>query len=321
MNQEQILNEISKIENPYTGEQLNLEALDIKMQIEDEKVIIEMNNLGEDEEKNRTINRAIIRLLKIDFKFMSVKLTNRVVKAKKENETMIADQTKVIAVISGKGGVGKSQVTANLARVKAAQGYKVGIIDADIYGYSIPKILGLYGEPEVINNKIMPLVSKEGIEVVSTQYFIEGNENKAIVWRAPMLNKMLKHFFNDLLWNEQLDYIFIDMPPGTGDIMLNIHSYVEDLAAVVVTTANEDAAHVAVRAGSLAKELNFKLLGVIENMSYYLHNDEKLAIFGAGGGDMVAKELEVGMLGQIRIDASQVDNIVDYQEIVKNMEV
>ncbi len=320
MNQEHIIKAIEKIANPYTEELVDLTDLDIEMEMEPDKVIITMNHLGDDEEKNRMFNRAIIRLLKIDFKIRSVKLTNRVVEKVSGTEAMIHPKTKVIAVISGKGGVGKSQVTVNLARTLAKAGKKVGIIDADIYGYSIPKILGLYGEPEVIDSKIMPLKSIEGIEVVSTQYFIENNENKAIVWRAPMLNKMLKHFFNDLRWSSELDYIFIDMPPGTGDIMLNINSYIEEMSAVVVTTANQDAAHVAVRAGSLAKELNFNLYGVIENMSYYDHNGEHLPIFGSGGGNFVAEELKVPLIGQIQIDHTGEKIKHDYEKIVENME-
>ncbi len=320
MNQEQIINAIGKINNPYTEKFVNLDDLQLEMDIEENKVIITMNNLGTDEEKNRMFNRAIIRLLKIDYKIKSVKLTNRVMKSEKENEAMISPKTKVIAIISGKGGVGKSQVTVNLAKTYAKQGKKVGIIDADIYGYSVPKILNLYGEPEVVENKIMPLVSVEGIEVVSTQYFIENNENKAIVWRAPMLNKMLKHFFNDLCWSSELDYIFIDMPPGTGDIMLNINSYIEEMSAVLVTTANEDAAHVAVRAGNLAQELNFNLYGVVENMSYYVHNDEQIAIFGSGGGELVAKELNVPLLGKIQIDHTGEKAQYDYKNVAKNME-
>ncbi len=319
MNQEQILNDIQKIENPYTNQAVDLNELDLEMDFTEDKVIIILNNLGNDEEKNRMLNRAIIRLLKIDYQIKSVKLTNRVVAADEEQKA-INNKTKVIAIISGKGGVGKSQVTVNLARTYQKHGKKVGIIDADIYGYSIPKILGLYGEPEVSNNKIKPLKSAEGIEVVSTQYFIESNENKAIVWRAPMLNKMLNHFFNDLRWSQELDYIFIDMPPGTGDIMLNINSHVEEMAAILVTTPNPDAAHVAVRAGSLAKELNFDMLGVIENMSYYVHNEEKLAIFGAGGAQTVATELAIPMLGQIQLDPTQQLYQDDYEQVYQVME-
>lgn len=321
MSQEQILYEINKIIDPYTNQSVDLVKLAIELEMADDKVVITFNNLGDDEEKNRSFNRAITRMLKIDLGIKSVKLTNRPTTEKDpEKLNAINPKTKVIAIISGKGGVGKSQVTANLAREYVKNGHKVGIIDADIYGYSMPKIFNLYGEPEVIDNKIMPLKTSEGIELVSTQYFIENNENKAIVWRAPMLNKMLKHFFNDLIWSQELDFIFIDMPPGTGDVMLNINSYLEEMSTILVTTANMDAAHVALRAGSLAKELNLDLLGVIENMSYYEHKGEKLAIFGSGGAKYVANELEIPLIGQIQIDTSGEKVLKDYQQIYTKLE-
>ncbi len=320
MNKKEVLQALSTLENPYTNKLVDFSQVEHNLELEADKVILEFKELGEEEEKNRLFNRAIVRLLKIDLGYKSVRLTHIKTDEKvEESAKVISNQTKVVAIMSGKGGVGKSQVTVNLARKYANLGKKVGVIDADIYGYSIPKIMDLYGEPEVENQKIIPLMSKEGIEVVSTQYFIEENANKAIVWRAPMLTKMMNHFFNDVKWNQELDYLFIDMPPGTGDVTLNLNKFVEEMDAIIVTTASLDASYVAVRAGSLATDLRFNVLGVIENMSYYEHNGEKLAIFGENGGKLVADELGVDLLGKIQIDPTQTKVINDYEQIVNKL--
>ncbi len=320
MNKEEILQALSTLENPYTNELVNFKQIKHNLELESDKVILEFEELGEEEEKNRLFNRAIVRLLKVELGYKSVRLTHiKEAKPAENTAKAINDNTKVVAIMSGKGGVGKSQVTVNLARSFAKLGKKVGIIDADIYGYSVPKIMNLYGEPEVEDQKIIPLTSQEGIEVVSTQYFIEENANKAIVWRAPMLTKMMNHFFNDVKWNQELDYLFIDMPPGTGDITLNLNKFVEEMDAIIVTTASPDASYVAVRAGTLANDLNFNVLGVIENMSYYEHNGEKLAIFGENGGKLVAKELGVDVIGKVQIDPSHKKIVNDYKQITSKL--
>ncbi len=321
MNKIEVIKALNTLKNPYTSELIDFNQVEHNLELEADKVILDFKELGEEEEKNRLFNRAIIRLLKIDLGYKSVRLTH--IKADQkvnESTSAINDNTKVVAIMSGKGGVGKSQVTVNLAREYAKQGKKVGIIDADIYGYSIPKIMELYGEPLVEEQKIVPLISKEKIEVVSTQYFIEDNANKAIVWRAPMLTKMMNHFFNDVKWNQELDYLFIDMPPGTGDVTLNLNKFVEEASAIIVTTASPDASHVAVRAGMLANDLNFNVLGVIENMSYYEHKGEKIAIFGTGGGKLVAEELNVELIGKIQIDHTMVKSSDDYKKIIERLE-
>lgn len=304
MNREKLIIEINKLINPYTKSNVDFKKFMTDVDINEDKINLEYKLLGDDGNLNKLFNRELIKLLKTELKFSSVKLTHPQDKTVLNNDKKlrIAANTKVLAIMSGKGGVGKSQATVNIARQLVADGKKVAIMDVDIYGYSIPKILDLYDIPPVENELIMPLVSKEGIEVISSQYFIENNENKAIIWRASLLNKLMAHFFQDVAWSQDLDFILLDLPPGTGDITLNIGTYVTDVDAILVTTSNPDAAHVALRSGLMARDINFNLLGVIENMSYYMHNSEKLAIFGSGGASHVSSELDIPIITQIPIN-------------------
>jgi ATP-binding protein involved in chromosome partitioning len=212
----------------------------------------------------------------------------------------LAKKAKIIAIASGKGGVGKSSVTANLAYAMTSLGKKVGIIDADVYGANMPKILDI--ETLELNGtedgKVYPYL-KDGIEVVSTEFFVE--EDKALMWRGPMLGKVLKIFFEDTIWNQELDYLLIDLPPGTGDVMMDVNNFVPDAKIVLVTTPHPSASHIAIKAGFAAKDLNQDIIGVIENMSFYEVNDEKHYIFGKGGGEVVADKLLVPLLSQIPI--------------------
>ncbi len=318
MENKQIMTKLNQLINPYTGEAVDFEQIEHEIKYEGKTVIFTYAPLGDDEEKNRDFNRSIVRTLKIDLAIPSVRIVQIPLSDVNEEETeAVAGQ--IIAIMSGKGGVGKSQVTVNLARALNAAGKKVGIIDADIYGYSIPKILDLYGEPNVINQKIIPLV-KENIEVMSTQYFIGENANEAVAWRAPMLNKMMQHLFNDVAWNKNLDYLLIDLPPGTGDVFLNLPNYTEDLKSLLVTTPHQDAAHVALRAGKLAKDLKFDLLGIIENMSYYEHNNEKLAIFGHEGANIVAENLASEVICRIPITTDNTEIVKALKPVINKIE-
>lgn len=301
MNEQQILEGLANITNPYTNNKFDIQKDIVKLEVIDDKVVVELLN-SNDENSNKLINRTVVKYLKVDLGFKYVKISfTEAKKAEVVKETHTKITAKFVAVVSGKGGVGKSKVTALLAKSYIEKGYKVGIIDCDIYGYSIPKILDVYGEPDVVGGKIIPLKSKEGIEVISTQYFIANNENQPIIWRASLLDSMMNHFFNDVKFSDDLDYIFIDMPPGTGDIHLNLSKYVSNVDCLVVTTAQEDAAYVAVRAGMMANDINLNIRGVIENMSYYNHNGEKLHIFGDKGGQQVAQELNTQILATLEI--------------------
>jgi ATP-binding protein involved in chromosome partitioning len=214
--------------------------------------------------------------------------------------------TRVYAVASGKGGVGKSSVTVNLAAAMAADGLKVGVVDADIYGHSVPRMLGVDGRPTQVENMIMP-PSANGVKVISIGMFTPGNA--PVVWRGPMLHRALQQFLADVYWGD-LDVLLLDLPPGTGDIAISVAQLVPNAEILVVTTPQQAAAEVAERAGSIAVQTHQKIVGVVENMSGMPcpHCDEIVDVFGSGGGQSVAEGLTrttgatVPVLGQIPID-------------------
>ena len=196
--------------------------------------------------------------------------------------------TRVYAISSGKGGVGKSSMTVNLASAMATQGLNVGIVDADIYGFSIPQMMGVRTAPQVVDNMIIPPVA-HGVKVISIGMFMP--DNSPVVWRGPMLHRALEQFFADVYWGD-LDTLLIDLPPGTGDIAISVAQLIPNAEIVVVTTPQAAAAEVAERAGMMAKQTNQRVVGVIENMSYLAMPDgSKMPLFGAGGGDAVAVRL------------------------------
>lgn len=204
----------------------------------------------------------------------------------------------LIAVASGKGGVGKSTVTVNLALALSKLGKEVGIIDADIHGFSIPRLLGLKDQPRAYNeNEIIPPEEK-GIKVMSMGSFVE--EENPVIWRAPLLLGALQQFMQDVHWGE-LDYLLLDLPPGTGDMALNIMQKLPHAEILVVTTPQITAINVAGRIGKLAEKMDTGLVGVIENMSYYQCPDcgHKDYIFGQGGGKKLAEELKTELLGEL----------------------
>ncbi|MGH3272275.1 MAG: Mrp/NBP35 family ATP-binding protein [Trebonia sp.] len=217
-----------------------------------------------------------------------------------------ASLTKVLAVASGKGGVGKSSVTVNLAAALAAAGHKVGVIDADIYGHSVPRMLGVTGRPTPVENMIMP-PSSHGVKVISMGMFTKGNT--PIVWRGPMLHRAMQQFLADVFWGD-LDYLLLDLPPGTGDIAISLAQLLPNAELLVVTTPQLAAAEVAERAGAIVTQTRQRITGVIENMSYLVcpHCGEQMDVFGSGGGEAVAAKLSqltgttVPLLGQIPLD-------------------
>ncbi len=208
--------------------------------------------------------------------------------------------TEFIAVASGKGGVGKSTVTANLAVALAKRGLRVGVIDADIYGFSLPGIFGVSEvKPAVVQDLVMP-VQTHGVKLVSMQFFVPGN--RPVIWRGPMLGKMLKNFFQEVHWGD-LDVMLLDLPPGTGDMALDVHSTLPKSKELIVTTPQNNAADVAVRAGVMAQQVKHEVVGVIENMAYFIcdHCNEKHYIFGKDGGATVAGVLKTELLAQIPV--------------------
>lgn len=214
--------------------------------------------------------------------------------------------TRVIAVTSGKGGVGKSSMTANLAAALAKRGLKVGVMDADIYGFSIPRMLGVTTEPQVIDGVIIPPVGAGGVKVVSIGMFVA--DGQAVIWRGPMLHRALQQFLADVFWGD-LDVLLIDMPPGTGDVAISIAQLLPNSEILVVTTPQIAAAEVAERAGSIATQTQQRVIGVVENMSFLPQPDgSRLEIFGSGGGESVSARLtaqlgySIDLLGQIPLD-------------------
>lgn len=206
-------------------------------------------------------------------------------------------KTKFIAITSGKGGVGKSTVTVNLAVSLARLGKKVGIIDADIYGFSVPDMLNIEQRPTVIGEMILP-VAKLGVKVMSMGFFVE--DNSPIIWRGPMLGKMLRNFFSEVHWGDELDYLILDLPPGTGDMALDVHTMIPQSKEIVVTTPHATAAFVAARAGAMAVRTGHEILGIVENMAWYEAKDgSKEYLFGRGGGAKLAEQLSAELIAQI----------------------
>ncbi len=215
--------------------------------------------------------------------------------------------TKVFAVASGKGGVGKSTVTVNLAAAIAARGLAVGVVDADIYGHSIPRMLGADGKPTQVDAMIMP-PSAHGVRVISIGMFTPGNS--PVVWRGPMLHRALQQFLADVYWGD-LDVLLMDLPPGTGDIAISVAQLVPSAEILVVTTPQAAAAEVAERAGTIALQTHQRIAGVVENMSWLeLPDGTRLEVFGSGGGAAVAAALtrsvgsDVPLLGQVPMDTA-----------------
>jgi ATP-binding protein involved in chromosome partitioning len=207
-------------------------------------------------------------------------------------------QTRIIAVVSGKGGVGKSTVAVNLAAALDRAGHSVEVLDADVHGSSVPVMLGSTQKPNVVDGVIFPIESESGLKFISMGNFVE--EGQAIIWRAPIVNKALTQLMRDVYWDEP-DFIIVDMPPGTGDVALTVAQMIPKAEALVVTTPQADAARVAVKAGKMAVQAHLKLAGVVENMSYAECPDcgKELKIFGGNGGEQVAEELGAHLMSRI----------------------
>ncbi|HBX09448.1 MAG: Mrp/NBP35 family ATP-binding protein [Candidatus Microthrix sp.] len=206
------------------------------------------------------------------------------------------NKTRVLLIASGKGGVGKSSVTTNLGIALARQGKKVSIVDADVWGFSIPRMLGIEQPPTVIDSMIVP-PEANGVTCISMGFFAQ--EDQAVIWRGPMLHKALEQFLTDVYWDDP-DYLVVDLPPGTGDISLSLAQFLPRAEVYVVTTPNPAAQRVAQRSAFMSHKVNLEVKGVIENMSWFTGDDGKrYELFGAGGGQELADRLEVPLLGQI----------------------
>ncbi|MEM8922807.1 MAG: Mrp/NBP35 family ATP-binding protein [Actinomycetota bacterium] len=224
-------------------------------------------------------------------------------------DTAIPATTKVLAIASGKGGVGKSSVTVNLAAALAARGHNVGVIDADIWGFSVPRMLGMDGrlgaQMDGERREIIPLTRRVGagrLDVVSMGFLVE-DEEAALLWRGLMLNRAVQHFLEDVAWGDDLDYVVIDMPPGTGDVAMGLARMLPRAEMIVVTTPATGAQKVAARAVTMARKSHLRVAGIIENMSVFVAPDgSEHALFGRGGGEVLAHEAGVPLIGSIPIE-------------------
>ena len=208
----------------------------------------------------------------------------------------VFEDTRIYAVASGKGGVGKSSVASNLAVAMARRGRRVALMDADVWGFSVPRMMGIQRRPIIVDGLLVPLVAY-GVRVMSVGLLTD--ESEPVIWRGPMLHKMLEQFVADVFWDRP-EVLVVDMPPGTGDVSLTMSRLLPDAAVVIVTTPQPAAQRVAQRAAYMARQVKLRVAGVVENMSWFTGNDgERYELFGAGGGELLARELEVPLLGQV----------------------
>ncbi len=298
---ETIKNALGDIIDPSNSETFadNNAVRYVSVEEDEKKVNLVIGVAKDDDETKKTVKRRIAKVIKIDLGYKGLKIDFEPLKKKDS----IVDETrkiKYIGIASGKGGVGKSTVAANLALALKRIGKKVGIIDADIYGSSIPTLFDMkITLPKADKDENIIPFETHGIELISTEFFLK--KDQPIMWRGPMLGKMLNNFFYDVAWNEEIEYIVVDLPPGTGDVAMDIQKLIPECEMLIVTTPHPSASHIASRAGFAAQQLNHSLLGVVENMSHLTHNGDTLRIFGEGGGKEVADKLKTDLLQQVPI--------------------
>lgn len=311
MNEQQVRELIGTLEDPFLHRTLEQTGGILNVTIKEEKkfVSVKIAIAKTNTPEQMTLQMKIVEVLKengaasvgIRFEELSQEVLDsfRGQATEAEAQDILSPLAKVqfIAIASGKGGVGKSTVSVNMAVALARLGKKVGLIDADIYGFSVPDMMGITEMPVVKEDRIYP-VERMGVKVISMGFFVENNA--PIVWRGPMLGKVLDQFFRDVEWGD-LDYLLLDLPPGTGDVALDLHQMLPASKEVVVTTPHPTAAFVAARAGAMALQTNHEILGVVENMSWFESKltGEREYVFGRGGGEKLAEELRTELLAQI----------------------
>jgi len=254
-----------------------------------------------EEQVGRTVGAvAGVTSVRLGFDVMSpdekAALVSRLRGGRPERTISLSPATRVLAVASGKGGVGKSTLTANLAYALSTLGEQVGVLDGDVYGHSIPHMFGIHQKPIAVDDMIVPPVRGD-VKLMSIGFFLD--ENAPVMWRGPMLHKALEQFLSDVHWGD-LDILVVDMPPGTGDVSISLGQLLPRAEVLVVTTPQPAAQQVAVRAAHMAQKTNMRLVGAIENMSYLIGTGEE--IFGSGGGQQLADELNIPLLGRVPLD-------------------
>lgn len=313
---EHVLAALERVADPELGRSLVELGMVKSVQVSGGKVIIEISltiaGCPRKSQIRDDVVEAVERIpgvstVEVVLGQMSPQERERLVASLRESQTQDESpfgpesKTRVIAVASGKGGVGKSTVTANLAVALVSKGYDVGVLDADIHGFSIPRILGAAGEPTLLDGTILPLLA-HGVKFISMGSFV--GDNTPVIWRGPLLMKALKQLVNDVFWGD-LDYLLVDMPPGTGDIAISLYQMIPQSKLILVTTPQSVAASVASRVGQMAAKTGQEIIGVVENMSYFVCPGcgTTHQVFGAGGGEDLARRLEVPLLEKIPLEA------------------
>lgn len=316
---EQVRDALHRVEDPDIGRSVTELGLVDDIEIEDGRVRLHYNLTIPGESQQRQLDREIraaagdvegVRDVEIDWDSLPddrrADLAHRLRAERGQTDDEIVfskpgNRTKVISIASGKGGVGKSSVTVNLAAALADEGHDVGVLDADIYGYSVPRMLGVSGRPVGMEGLVMPLRA-HGTKVISIGFFLP-DPDKPVMWRGPMLHRALQQFLADVYWGD-LDFLLCDLPPGTGDIAISLGQMLPTSDLLVVTTPQEAAQKVAIRAGQMAEETGMIVSGVIENMAGFVCPDcgSRHDIFGSGGGEELAVELDTELLGRVPID-------------------
>lgn len=321
MTREQVLELLKHMQDPIYGKSLVELNLIKDVMVKESGIALSVVLSSDEESRKSELKQQIADTLKkegiadvhVRFRAMSDFERDEIAKkrgsqptsaqpAKPASTNLLAEgsRTTFIAIASGKGGVGKSTVAVNLAVALARKGKKVGIIDADIYGFSVPDMMGIEDRPQVVDERIRP-IERFGVKVISMGFFVQ--DNAPVIWRGPMLGKMLKNFFNEVEWGE-IDYLVLDLPPGTGDVALDVHQMIPQSKEIIVTTPHATAAFVAARAGAMAVHTNHEIIGIVENMAYYVNADgQKDYVFGRGGGAKLADELHTELLAQIPLGA------------------
>lgn len=302
MSEEQVLEILKPIQEPFLHKSI-VDADSVKeIRVKENYVSLKIAIAQANSPEQMQLQQEIVNTLKgAGVESVGLRFEQRQEEGQQQtasDESKSSDKkTTFIAVASGKGGVGKSTVSVNLATSLAREGKKVGLIDADIYGFSVPDMMGIAERPKVAGEQIFP-VERFGVKVISMAFFVE--DNAPVIWRGPMLGKMLTNFFNDIEWGD-LDYMILDLPPGTGDVALDVHKMLPQSKEIIVTTPHPTAAFVAARAGAMALKTDHDILGVIENMAYFesKKTGEKEYVFGQGGADKLTDELQTEVLGRI----------------------